>query len=804
MDPTNPTVRWSAFELHRRMEKAQTAEERSAVRRDIDRARRDPDFRERLAEIAQSGRFATGPHRTAQLGLAGASLASLPVLGSAFGPVGTGLGLLGAAGLGLYGALNIGEAFQRRQEGLPWMGQAGWGAADVAFPVAGGGRQLLRRVMGPAAKAASNVTSTPFKYRPRTTGSAYQPVSDTIQTPGWGPGGRISADAPVTAPRTGTAYQPVSDAIPTPGWGGATGTQWKVDAPLGSVDRFGPRLVRPGEEILRTLPGQPAGKELPELISRGGTQVGKRLPGELQPSGVLESNLQKHMRGLQAVKGRGRQGTPTGSQRTRAQSIEQPDVSYPTDKYRMHGRPTLKARSQLDTAEAENLAARRTGQEPPYSAEDIAELRVASRSEEQVNRARIKLGAMHQRIRRTLRLPTVAARTVPPTGGVVPKVTPKVTPTAVEKAPSVGKTPTGKQVDELATELENAGLKQADEAASGATAAVDEVVDTPMRTVDDLEWGEFERAVAEMDNAELKLSGLNAVSHMIVNGADDVFEAFKRVPFKETTKGTMSQGPQRGLLRGFFSGAHGVQGSSPAYIFGSRAAQRPGTSGPRELFEPFKAIGPAAPKQIRGKIVTGKDGKPIMQTPTAGPGGQQLLRGGKPREKGPKVLETWRTGQGKITSPKEFRIEKELNVKRVKSMALSLHKKGKKPRYTPEMVAKTTEGALTPAEKVIHDQAVAMSVEANRADIFKALVARKIGTKHRIQELVKDSDKDVLREFTGAFETFMRKGTHKQRNKIIDLAREFNDDIAGLLAAITAAEMMAIAGDPRATIGQPT
>ena len=50
----------------------------------------------------------------------------------------------------------------------------------------------------------------------------------------------------------------------------------------------------------------------------------------------------------------------------------------------------------------------------------------------------------------------------------------------------------------------------------------------------------------------------------------------------------------------------------------------------------------------------------------------------------------------------------------------------------------------------------------------------------------------------------MEEGAHKQRPQILAAINDFTDDIAGLLAAITAAEMMAIAGDPRATIGQPT
>jgi hypothetical protein len=788
MPSTDPTLRWSAWELHRRMEKAQTAEERSEVRRDIDRARRDPAFRGRLAEIAESGRFATGPHLTAQMGLAGASLAALPFAAAALGPVGAGVGLLGAAGLGTYGLLNLKEGLERREEGLPWKWQAGSGALDLALtPV--GGSQLLRRVMGPAAKAASNVTSTPFKYRPRTTGSGYQPVSDTIQTPGWGPRGTLPVDAPipVTAKQTGTGYQPVSPtgiATGTNNWGyGTTGTSFQVPSPLGQVDRFGPRLVRPGEEILRTLPGQTAGKELPELISRGGTQVGKRLPGELQPSGVLESNLQKTMRELREGTARGREGIPTGSQRTRAQSIEQPDVSYTSSKTRTYGRPTVKARSQLDTAEAENLAAQRTGQEIPHSAEDIEKLRAASKSEERVNRARTNIGTIHQRIRETLRLPTSAARTVPRTGGTVPKAA----TVPVEKTPSVGKTPTGEQVDDLATEF----VEQADEAASGVTAVVDEVGGTTMGTVKDLEWGGFEMAVSKMGNAELKLSGLEAVSHMIVRGSKDLFTAFQKVPLKTTTKGTMSQGSQRGLLRQFLRGAPEQHGSSPAYMFGRRAAHRPGTESPKELFKPFEEIGTA-------------DKKGVTQILTGGPGAKSLPKDSLTgKSKGPKVIQTWFGHQEKIVG-KGWKQEKALNVQRVQDYAKTLRDKGMKTPYTAEMAAKTTEGALTPAERVIHDQAVAMSVMANRAEVLGDLLARKIGKPGRIAELRKGSDKDVLTQFTGAFETFMREGAHKQRPQILAAINQFNDDIAGLLAAITAAEMMAIAGDPRATIGQPT
>ena len=780
MASTDPIRRWSAFELHRRMQRAQSNKERNEVRNDIDRARRDPAFRERLAEIAQSGEFATGPHRNLQLGL-GAMTAGGFLAG---GPVGAGLSLLGSTALAGYGAANIGESFQRKQEGLPWMGQAATGALDIAtLPL--GGSTLIRRLVGPAAKAASNVTSTSFKYRPRTTGSAYQPVSDTIQTPGWGPGGRISADAPVTPQRTwtGTGYQPVSPPIKTPGYG--PGGTLSVDAPTPlpvTATRTGtgyqpvsPPIKTPGYGSTGsqfTVDAPPPRQRPAYKLPDEGTKIDPEPTQQILPQGAQTKNIISSRDRIRKV-----WDTETTGRRTRT-GVVLPKVA---PKIPSAG-ATATAKNAKDLAD--ELAD--TGIKQAGTAANVAT--TLEDTVLQSIKGSKKYPSTKIRDLSDSRLKSILARRQ--TGG-----------TGFAKVEGFDEE---KEIIKRVLAERKAAFQARTGVIDDATAAVDEVVDTPMRTVDDLEWGEFERAVSDMENAELKLSGLNAVSHMIVNGADDVFEAFKRVPFKETTKGTMSQGSQRGLLRGFFSGAHGVQGSSPAHIFGSRAAHRPGTTSPKELFKPFKPIGPAAPKQIHGKIVTGKDGKPIMQTPTAGPGGQQLLRGGKPREKGPRVLETWRTGQGKITSPKEFRIEKELNVKRVKSLALSLHKKGKKPRYTPEMVAKRTEGELTPAERVIHDQAVAMSVEANRADIFKALVARKIGTKHRIQELVKDSDKDVLREFTGAFETFMRKGTHKQRNKIIDLAREFNDDIAGLLAAITAAEMMAIAGDPRATIGQPT
>jgi hypothetical protein len=138
---------WAAVEIDRRLKRATTDEERRIAWNEADRARRDPEFRQRLAEIAEKGRFMSGPHRTAQIGLGAASVAPfLPWVGSALGPVGTGLGILGAAGLTAYGAANLGQAYQRQQEGLPWKGQAGVGALDILSPLGVGG--LLRGLKG--------------------------------------------------------------------------------------------------------------------------------------------------------------------------------------------------------------------------------------------------------------------------------------------------------------------------------------------------------------------------------------------------------------------------------------------------------------------------------------------------------------------------------------------------------------------------------------------------------------------------------------------------------------------------------
>ena len=161
-------LQWAAFELRRRRDRAQTPEDRAAVNAEIARARTDADFRARLAQIAQHGRFQSGGWGAAQLGLAAATMAPyLPVVGSALGPVGTGIGTAAALGLGGIGAANIAEGLQRRSEGLPGTTmQMGLGAADVGLPFLGPASRLLRGLRGaklppPAFKRGTTYTIGP-------------------------------------------------------------------------------------------------------------------------------------------------------------------------------------------------------------------------------------------------------------------------------------------------------------------------------------------------------------------------------------------------------------------------------------------------------------------------------------------------------------------------------------------------------------------------------------------------------------------------------------------------------------------
>ena len=123
-------LQWAAFELKRRRDRAQTPEDRATVTSEIARARADPAFRARLAQIAQQGKWSSGLPLMAKLGLAAGTLATplFPPLGIA--------STAGLAGLAIPTGL---EAMQRRSEGLPWKWQAAESALDLAAPGIGKG-----------------------------------------------------------------------------------------------------------------------------------------------------------------------------------------------------------------------------------------------------------------------------------------------------------------------------------------------------------------------------------------------------------------------------------------------------------------------------------------------------------------------------------------------------------------------------------------------------------------------------------------------------------------------------------------
>jgi hypothetical protein len=636
--------------------------------------------------------------------------------------------------------------------------------------------------------------------------------------------------------------------------------------PTEEVGRYDPTTARwIGGEGLESLPSSVRNRILKERARRDSLRGGRLRPRQDTPpfesKGLVGRSTTTTPRPGTVDVVDPATGRITG--RRLAQQEEGPSVTYTDEAF--WGQRKTAAKQALETANAENLAAKSAKlKDPIYDAEALQKLEEAVKFEDRVNAGRESLRLTYTDINNTispfLRGLRQGIFTRTKTGGAVPpraatNVTQKKPVQTVDdikseadkivrefgEAANVATTledtvlrtlkgsprirdlsdsqlesilarrqtgRTGPQLAGFADEAEAvqrvlAERKAAFQARTGATAVdeadkvvtqvktAEEVTDVGVAgTVDDLNWGGFRTAIEDMSNAELKLSGLDAISHMIVRGSEDLFKAFKTVPFKETTRGTMSQGMQRGgLLRQFLRGAPEQHGSSPAYLFGHRP--RGGSPEIKELFDPLEEIGTAQKKGVTQILTGGPGAKSFPKDSLTG------------RSKGPKVLQTWFGHQEKIVG-KRWKQEKALNVQRVKNKAEALRDKGIKTPYTAEMAAKTTEGALTPAERVIHDQAVAMSVMANRAEVLGSLLARKIGKPGRIAELRKGSDKDVLTQFTGAFESFMKEGAHKQRPQILAAINQFNDDIAGLLAAITAAEMMAIAGDPRATIGQPT
>jgi|GEM_PF-3952272 len=239
---------WAGIELDRRLARAKTPGERDRVRREAEQARRSPAALKRLADIAQYGRFQSGPWEKAQYGLAAGTLAPLlPYVGSLLGPVGTGIGTAAALGLGAIGGLNLAEGASRRSEGLPGSGmQMGFGAADVL--TAGGGSRLLRGLRGlrgakgAAATPAGGVSGAgPFGYSATGVNAAATPQASILR--GWDdwkvPGGDVSHPSTRT---TGTAWRtddplrtggyPPVDVPPRDPRTRTTGTAWRTDDPL--------------------------------------------------------------------------------------------------------------------------------------------------------------------------------------------------------------------------------------------------------------------------------------------------------------------------------------------------------------------------------------------------------------------------------------------------------------------------------------------------------------------------------------------------------------------------------------------
>ena len=294
MAASDPIVSWSAFELERRLQRADTLDEKAAVWRDADRARRDPDFRARLAEIAQKGRFQSGGWGAAQLGLAGATMAPmLPVVGAALGPVGI-LGGLGLAGLG---ALNIKEGLQRRAEGLPGAKmQMGVGALDVGLPFAGRATRLLRGLKGakPVTAEAAKVGAFIPSPAPAAPQAAPRSLIDNLLrrpvTPTPQPPKPSALTVPTSvqaqryrAPRISEMGGERVPGMPTADWAGTPAAGAFLRRPVPLSVRTGPNIDRPLTRLGGLGGGRPPG--LPESLPRLG-RVQPRRPTPTTPTGA--------------------------------------------------------------------------------------------------------------------------------------------------------------------------------------------------------------------------------------------------------------------------------------------------------------------------------------------------------------------------------------------------------------------------------------------------------------------------------------------------------------------------------------
>jgi len=839
--PYNKNVsHWASIELDRRLERADSDEERQAVFRDADQARRDPVFRERLAQIAETGRYRTGPHVGAQIGLAAASMAplaaKLPVIGAALGPVGAGLGVLGAAGLFGYGAMNIGEAFQRRQEDLPWGEQAGWGAADVVLSPLGVSK-LLRGLKG-VKEGATRIGSRLVRPGQETPGTL---VFDGKKVD-VGPATRVGDEVLAGEFPSGEGldlHKLFKEEDKFPEFLRALGRDKTSVTSIPT--RYTPRGVVEDPRVRLQL-GQAAPKEISprsqirltpqEEVGQYNPRTGKWEGGEgLQalPEGVRSDVGKARLRRAELRGGRLR---PRAERRASDPFSEEALTQRPlkTGEYidpktgliagrrlseaspspgvKFTERPGLdvqrtEARAALHLADARNLAAKRRNLEVPHPPDEMSRLRKDVKEEIETNQALRDLASgaafIEKELVRPINTTTAAtdflrhASKLKKTGGG-----PSSTGGGGSPLPSLKTVQTGDDIADVTKEV-------VDKAEEGIKVSRSATRSTEVGSFADRPPVEMDMGIAESKNlADLayQMAGLRSVMIMIQRAIPETYAAFRQVSNRPMMT-AMERGPQEGLLRALFApvmegGEIAGTGSTPAIIFGSKAGGRT-AAGANPLWRLLEKSVIYQKKTPSGEIIK-------EQILTRGPGGE-----GGVRQEGSKLLEVWFKRQREIYGKDAFKIEQTGAIADVRKRAGDRLKKGLATPYTRKMIEKTrtrprkskmkkgTEGQyMTTAEGLIHDQAVAYSILANRARMLEKVVRRKITPRSRIPEFGRDS---VPRQFTGAYRTFMEEGLHKQRPMVIVQANKYTEWIAMLLASIAGAEMMELSGDPRATAG---
>ena len=819
------STRWAALLLKQQLDSASTDEERQRVLRDIERSRKDPRFRARLAQIAEHGKWSSGAPLMTKLALGAGTLAGvipgLQPLGLASGAALAGM----AVPTGL-------EAMERRSEGLPWKWQAAESVLDLGAP---GASKLLRGLRG----VKAGVKEAPIAFEP---GFSYPGLSQ-----------RLTPAHPVsTGPLKSTPTQHpflAAPGVPKETYASGTAATRKMaeKAMSEELDELLPSTLTKGQatgggalgESLAHIPEVPLGQAADLL---GPTKTGYVL--KMPPAG-----FQPGVTGISSTEFRDVPPNLTREDIARYLRFDRPldipeglpvpdatgRIPFTGVRTWMSKRPTS-ARSRQYRADAENEAAEQLGREHPHNDKKLAALEEASDLEVKTNEVLDDMEASRSSIDQNMGPgQTVAPRGTPgaaPSSAHPPLAATKVGQTiqnlgddivestsrvaarvedrvltTIKGSPKIRDlsdsqlhsilerrqtSRTGPQMAGFAEEREaieealanripvhqeRAGVRPGQTAA----AQVDEVVEggarqevsTPMEFVE-------RRATIDpiLAKGAVQMQALDEVALMIGQAGDEVFEVYGQVGPTLTRTAVTSPGPQRGLLREIVATqqrpikkgppVEGPAGSSMAYMFGHRPGYRP-VGGTRPEFEVFES----------GR----------------GPGSESK------RAKGPRVIETWFAGQRKIFGEAAFKKTKRLNENEVRQFAADLHRDGiTEGAITPEMLTKVRE-KMTGIEKTILDQAVMFSIIAQRGGMFKKVIARTTGMTSRIKEFRGKGKEAILDEMTGAYQTFMKTGTIKERQSIIDAANEFTKYIGMLLASIAGAEMMELSGDPRATAG---